>query len=424
MPATLAFIASDSQKAALVDFAQRHSALLQRYRLIATENTGLRIEHATGLAVEAQLPGGLGGDLELAAEIVRGEVLAVFFLIDPYAPAQEPGLQSILRACQLQNVALATNLATAEAIALQLAKSRVAHLIFNPVAGQGNADQDLSLIQNLLEPALDLHIHITAPETQLEELVREAIANSADLVIASGGDGTVSAVAGALIGTGIPLGIIPRGTANAFAAALGLPQLQPIRAACQTILSGQPRPVDAARCNGLPMVLLAGIGFEAETVELASRELKKQWGAAAYFMAGWRQMNQQTGFEANIEADGKTYQLQAGAITVANAAPPTSILAQGGGGVNFQDGLLDMTIGTASSRVEAIATMLNMLGSAIIKRDPQQENLFHARTQSLKITTDPPQKVVVDGEIIGTTPVELECIPQGLTVILPNRNGA
>ncbi|HIK56188.1 MAG TPA: methylglyoxal synthase [Synechococcales cyanobacterium M55_K2018_004] len=419
MPATLALIAHDSQKATLVEFVQRHSSLLQRYRLIATETTGQRIQQATGLPVETCLSGSLGGDLQLAANVVNGEVVAVFFLLDPYAPAQEPGFQALLRACLLHNVPVAINLATAEAIALQLAKSRVAHLIFNPGAGQGNAEQDLTLIQQLLEPALDLHIHITTPDVHPAELVQMAIASGADMVLASGGDGTVSAVAGALIETNVPLGIIPRGTANAFAGALGLPQLLPIRAACQTILAGTPKPVDAAVCNGVPMVLLAGIGFEAEAVELANRELKRQWGAAGYFLAGWRQMNQQSEFEVEMEADGKSYQLQAVAITVANAAPATSILAQGGGVVDFQDGLLDVTIGTASSRIEAIGTMLNLLGSAIIKRDPQQANLFHARTPSLRIVTDPPQKVVVDGEIIGTTPIEVKCIPQGLKVILP-----
>jgi Sphingosine kinase and enzymes related to eukaryotic diacylglycerol kinase len=136
-----------------------------------------------------------------------------------------------------------------------------------------------------------------------------------------------------LISTGIPLGIIPRGTANAFSVALGIPQFLPIRNACQVILSGKTRTVDAARCNGFPMILLAGVGYEAETVERASRDLKDRWGAMAYLMAGWQLLDESGLFEAVIEAEGETYQLQAHAITVANAAPPTSVLAQGAGEV-------------------------------------------------------------------------------------------
>lgn len=156
----------------------------------------------------------------------------------------------------------------------QLAKTRVAHLIFNPVAGQRNAEQDLVLIRELLEPQISLKIHQTIPEVSPKQLVKAAISAHADLVIAAGGDGTVSVVAGALIGTGIPLGIIPRGTANAFAVALGIPRLLPVRNACQVILAEHAQTVDAAYCNEIPMILLVGIGYEAIVVETANRELK------------------------------------------------------------------------------------------------------------------------------------------------------
>ena len=98
------------------------------------------------------------------------------------------------------------------------------------------------------------------------------------VIIASGGDGTVSAVTEALIGTDIKLGVISRGTANAFANAVGIPTS--IEAACQNILAGSIKKVDAAMCNDKPMVLLAGIGFEAETVKDADRDAKDRFGYA------------------------------------------------------------------------------------------------------------------------------------------------
>ena len=63
--------------------------------------------------------------------------------------------------------------------------------------------------------------------------------------------------------------------------------------------------------------------------------------------------------------------------------------------------------------------MVNALGAALVNLTPNQDNIHHVRTRELKIATDPPQKVVVDGEIIGTTPIKVECIPQGLTVFVP-----
>lgn len=421
MAATIALIAHNAQKDEIVSFATQHAPVLRRYRLIATNGTGQRILNATDLAIECKLPGPDGGDAQVASEIAEGNVVAVIFLIDPlYAQPHEPGSQVILRLCNVHNVAVATNRRTAEAIIDQLARSLVAHLIFNPVSGQGNNDQDLDLIRQILEPHVSLHVHETTPETIPEEVVKEAIAGGADLVIASGGDGTVSAVAGALIGTGIPLGIIPRGTANAFAVALGIPRVLPIRTACQIILAGQTRKVDVARCNGVPMILLAGVGYEAEMVDLASREMKEQWGPMAYLMAGWQTLEQQSQFDADIEAEGEVQKIQANSITVANAAPPTSVLAQGGGEVVYDDGLLDITIAAAESKLQAVTTMLRMLGAALVRAGTQQQNVVHGRAKKIKITTDPPQKVVVDGEVIGTTPIEVECIPQGLTVLAPN----
>lgn len=307
---------------------------------------------------------------------------------------------------------------TAEALITQDAKTRVAHLIFNPVAGQGNAEQDLLLIQQLLEPHFSLTIHQTTPEVNPQQLVKAAISAHADLVIAAGGDGTVSAVAGALIGTGIPLGIIPRGTANAFAVALGTPRLLPIRNACEIILAEQTQTLDAAYCNGIPMILLAGIGYEANVVENASRELKDQWGTLAYLMTGWQILDERKHFDIEIEANGNIYQFSAGAVTIANAAPPTSVLAQGAGQVIWDDGLLDVTIVTAESKLHAITTMLKLFGAAITKTGLDERNVIHGRTHQLKVMTNPPQKVVVDGEIIGTTPVEVKCIPNGLTVLV------
>jgi diacylglycerol kinase (ATP) len=422
MPTTIALIAHDAKKDDIVQFASQHSPVLGRYRLIATGTTGQRVQNSTNLPIERKLPGLEGGNAQIAAEVAEGNVAAVIFLVDPlYAQSHEPDVQSLLRICNVHNVPLATNLATAEAIATQFAKTLVAHLIFNPIAGQGNAEQDLDLIRQLLEPHLHLKVCQTTLDTDSAQLARDAIAAGADIIIASGGDGTVSSVAGELISTGIPLGIIPRGTANAFSVALGIPQFLPIRNACQVILSGKTRTVDAARCNGFPMILLAGVGYEAETVERASRDLKDRWGAMAYLMAGWQLLDESGLFEAVIEAEGETYQLQAHAITVANAAPPTSVLAQGAGEVIMDDGLLDVTIATAETKLQAIATMLRMLGAALVKVGglQQQKNVIHGRTRRIKITTDPPQKVVVDGEIIGTTPIEVECIPDGLTVLVP-----
>ena len=295
--------------------------------------------------------------------------------------------------------------------------TRSACLIYNPVAGQGDAEQDLATIKSILEPEFNLDIRFTTEEVGGGELARQALKEHAEIIIASGGDGTVSEVAEALIETNVPLGAIARGTANAFANALDIPDT--IEAACQVIVDGNTRTVDAGLCNGKPMILLAGIGFEAETVDDADRETKNRLGMLAYVISGLKQLKDFEKFETKIETDDKVITVEANAITVANAAPPTSILAHGTAGVIYDDGLLDVTIITPKSRAGAIAISYHLLQTATNDEAAEREDIGYLRTKWVKVTTTPPQKVVLDGEIIGETPVEIKCIPSGLTVFAP-----
>lgn len=421
MAATIALIAHDHMKDRMVEFARQYQPVLRRYRLIATGTTGQRIQDETDLVIERMLAGPMGGDAQITTRAAEGKIAAVIFLIDPlHAQPHEPDIQALQRICAVYDVPLAINVATAEAIVEQLRRAKVAHLIFNPVSGQGNAEQDLALIEELLKPAMQLVVHLTTPDVHPRELVEDAISAQADLILASGGDGTISAVAGALIGTDIPLGIIPRGTANAFAAALNISQgFTPIRTACNIIVQGKTWVVDVAKCNDQPMILLAGIGLEAEVIERADREAKNRWGAFAYIMEGIKQFNQQELFETEIEVEGVIKTFQAGAVTIANAAPPTSLMAQGAGIVDASDGLLDITIGAPQTDLEAVGAMVNLVGAALMRKPTNREDIINLQTRRVKVTTHPPQKVVVDGEMVGTTPIEVECIPRGLIVFAP-----
>ena len=94
--------------------------------------------------------------------------------------------------------------------------NRRACLIFNPVSGQGDSEQDLATIKACLEPEMILDIQFTSKEVDAGELARQAVANNTQIIIASGGDGTVSAVTEALIGTDIRLGVISRGDSQRF----------------------------------------------------------------------------------------------------------------------------------------------------------------------------------------------------------------
>ncbi|WP_013324271.1 YegS/Rv2252/BmrU family lipid kinase [Gloeothece verrucosa] len=295
--------------------------------------------------------------------------------------------------------------------------TRSAYLIYNPTAGQGDPEQELQLIQSLLAPEFDLYTEKTTEEVDAAALAKDAIEKGFKTVIAAGGDGTISATAGVLINSHVAFGILPCGTANALASTLGIPPSA--EEACQTILAGHTRIVDTATCNGQPMLLLAGVGFEADTIEGTNKQAKKNWGMLAYVFSGLRQLREFERFEAEIETDDKLIEVTAAAVTVANAAPATSILAQGPARVICDDGLLDVTIVAPKNRASAITASYHLLQTALQNEEAQRDDIGYLRTKRVKITTSPLQNVVVDGEVIGHTEIEVECIPHSLIIFVP-----
>jgi methylglyoxal synthase len=114
---TVALIAHDGKKADMVAFATFNREKLREFDLIATGTTGGLLVEKVGLDIERMLSGPHGGDAQIAARVVEGEVDAVIFLIDPLDKhPHDPDIQTLLRVCNVHNVPIATNLATADLI--------------------------------------------------------------------------------------------------------------------------------------------------------------------------------------------------------------------------------------------------------------------------------------------------------------------
>lgn len=110
----LALIAHDGKKAAMLEFVRQHREELERVRLVGTATTARLIREETGLPIESVLSGPLGGDVQIAAMVAVGEIDGVIFLVDPLnAHPHDPDIQAVLRVCNVHNIPLATNLATA-----------------------------------------------------------------------------------------------------------------------------------------------------------------------------------------------------------------------------------------------------------------------------------------------------------------------
>jgi methylglyoxal synthase len=110
----LALIAHDEQKDTLVTFAREYADTLARHDLLATGTTGKRLNEETDLTVERTSSGPLGGDMQIGAEVANGDCHGIVFLRDPLtAQPHEPDISALLRVCDVHDVPLATNPASA-----------------------------------------------------------------------------------------------------------------------------------------------------------------------------------------------------------------------------------------------------------------------------------------------------------------------
>ena len=114
---TLAVIAHDGRKADLVAWATYNRDRLSEFDLVATATTGALLRDKVGLEVESVLSGPMGGDAQIAALVAVGRIRAVFFFVDPLsAHPHDPDIQTVMRVCNVHNVALATNIASADLV--------------------------------------------------------------------------------------------------------------------------------------------------------------------------------------------------------------------------------------------------------------------------------------------------------------------
>ena len=235
----------------------------------------------------------------------------------------------------------------------------------------------------------------TTAEDPGQKQAREAAAAGVELVLACGGDGTVTACAEGVAGTGTPLGIVPIGTGNLLARNLDLPV--DLDEALIVALTGKDTPIDAGTANGAPFVVMAGLGLDARMISDTSEPLKKRLGWAAYAISVIRHLRDRP-IRATLTADGgQPVRLRSSAVIVGNVGWLR-------GGVPLlpdarpDDGMLDAVALRAGGLVGWLAIVTHVLlrtgGSGRVTRLVFRE---------LTVTTVSPQPWELDGEFMGTT---------------------
>ncbi len=116
----IGLIAHDAKKTLMQNFCIAYRGILSKHNLFATGTTGRLIEEVTNLSIHKYLAGHLGGEQQMSAQISQNDIDALIFLRDPMAKPHEPEVNGVIKLCDMHNIPMATNLATAELIILSI----------------------------------------------------------------------------------------------------------------------------------------------------------------------------------------------------------------------------------------------------------------------------------------------------------------
>lgn len=301
---------------------------------------------------------------------------------------------------------------------LNLSKSLT--LIANPVAGGGKWKTEKADILAQLNEKFRVTVEETTPDVDGEALAKKAVEEGVDIVVACGGDGTITEVASALADTDTTLGIIPLGTANALCQVLHgyTSKIMPVGTACEIIIDGHAIYMDTARCNDKMMLLVAAVGFEERMISAADRGEKDNGGQMAYLRGLWDAISQNDNlsFSLSLE-DGPTQHIETPSLVIANAAPVTTALAQGGEPPDVTDGKLDITWLTPQASADKQFLSLAELVLTTSESKQQSDTITHTQASSLTLEFDEEVSYALDGEIFNAKHIEINIQPRSLKVL-------
>jgi YegS/Rv2252/BmrU family lipid kinase len=245
------------------------------------------------------------------------------------------------------------------------------------------------------------------------ELVR-ARAAGYQAVFTLGGDGTAMEVVGALARSGIPVGILPGGTGNLVARALGIPIAT--RRAAEALLGGEVAEVDlGCLASGRRFAFSCGVGVDARMIRDTPPIWKQRLGILAYAYIAFRASLRNVRFRVRATVDGEVLEREATAVMVANFGAVLNDLIVLGPGIARDDGKLDLCVFSPASGWEALGVAWRLL-----RKDFRPHRAIMYRSgKRFRVECDPPQDAQADGELVGTTPVEVEVDPHAARLLLP-----
>ncbi|WP_413376128.1 diacylglycerol kinase [Alkalihalobacillus sp. 1P02AB] len=291
-----------------------------------------------------------------------------------------------------------------------------ARLIYNPTSGREQIRKSLAYVLERLETAgYETSAHATTGEGCAKRAAEKAAKNGYDLVIAAGGDGTIFEVINGLahLKERPMIGLIPAGTTNDFARALGIPK--DIEKACDVLCGDHIEPIDIGKVNDKYFINIAAAGALTELTYEVPSKMKTMVGQLAYYIKGLEMLPQIKPTFVRIEYDGKLFEGDIMMFLVSNTnsvggfeklAPDASL----------QDGMFDFIIVKKTSFPE----FLTLAGLALRGEHLNHSKVLYVQANRIKVfVEDEDMKLNLDGEHGGKLPAEFVNLYQHFQMLTP-----
>lgn len=287
----------------------------------------------------------------------------------------------------------------------------VIKLIANPTAGRGGRGTIRQVREYLRQRGTIVDLFETRKRGDALQAARKAGEGGVDMVVAAGGDGTISEVINGLAGSAIPLGVIPLGTVNVFALETGIP-MDPLRA-CDVILNGAHKKVNLGKVNNHYFLLMAGIGFDAYVVYGLDLRLKRLSGRLSYILTALGRGLSYKSSPLEIELDSGRKVSGYGAIV---------------GNMKYYGGAMSVTpfadlerddLDVCIFKSKGFGNIMRYAWGVMRKRHLTYPDVEYHTVKSLKIKSKGKTYIQADGDVVGQLPAEFSIAKEGITVVLP-----
>jgi YegS/Rv2252/BmrU family lipid kinase len=290
---------------------------------------------------------------------------------------------------------------------------RRALLIVNPASRRGTATLGAA-VRAFGSAGVACDVRTTAGTGDATRLAK-TLGEGYDAVFALGGDGTVMEVVQALQGGAVPVGVLPGGTGNLVARALGIPLS--VGRAVRSLLAGDVTEIDLGDVGeGRLFAFAAGIGIDASMVARTSHAAKQRYGVWAYVATAVRSALAIDRFDLDATVDGVTYRYRATSAMVANFGSVLGGMIRLGPGIQENDGMLDLCVFSPTSARDAFRVGWRMLRHDF-RMDPAMH--FH-RGRTLRLETAPVRVMQADGELLPAGVLDVRVVPRAARMLIPS----